>query len=124
MRRSQRLGDLGASAEACVDQPVRLQPVKCLQVSLGALGLDDRLAIDGQPEPFDILKNVLNILRTAAARVEILDPQQEFAAAGPGMGMTKDRRKGVAEVKPSRRRRGETCDLQDSLHDKGAAGDS
>ena len=62
--------------------------------------------------------------RPATARVEILDPDKEFPATCPGMGMPEHRRKGVAEVQPSRGRGGETCDLQDSLHDKGDCGDS
>ena len=124
VRRGQRLGDLGAGAETGIDQPVSLQPVERLLVKLGPLGLDDRLAIDRQPEPIEILENAVDKLRPAAAGVEIFDPQQEFAAARPGMGMTEHRRKGMAEVQPSRGRGGETCDLQDSLHDKGDRGNS
>ena len=91
---------------------------------LGPLRLDDRLAIDRQPQPLQILENARDELRTAAAGVEIFDPKQEFPAARLGVGMTEHRRKGVAEVQTTRGRGGETCDLQDSLHAKGDFGNS
>jgi hypothetical protein len=68
--------------------------------------------------------NALDILGSAAARIQILDSQAELAAAGPGMGMAQRRRIGMAEMEPPRRRGCETCDLQDSLHDKGDRSDS
>lgn len=91
---------------------------------MGALRLDEWLAVMANAEPFQVLENRFNELRPAATGVEILDPQAEPAAARPGMGMTENRRKCVAKVKPPRGRRGKTCDLQDSLHAKGAHGDS
>ena len=75
-------------------------------------------------QPGQILENVADEFRTAAAGVEILDPEQKPPAAGPRMGMAERRRKGMAQVQPSRRRGGETCDLQDSLPLKGDKADS
>ena len=75
-------------------------------------------------EPFEFLENAFDELRAAAARVEILNPQQEPAAAGPGAGMAERRRIGVPQMEPAGGRGGETCDLQDSLHGKADSGDS
>ena len=77
-----------------------------------------------EAEPLEILENAVGELRAATAGVEILDAQPELSSAGPGMGMAQRRRIGMAEVEASRGRRGETCDLQDSLHAKGDTGDS
>ena len=75
-------------------------------------------------QPGQILENVADELQAAATRIQILDPEQELPAAGARMGMAERRRKGVAQVEPSRRRWGETCDLQDSLPLKGDKADS
>ena len=75
-------------------------------------------------QPGQILENAVDELRAAATRIQILDPEQELPAAGARMGMAERRRKGVAQVEPSRRRWGETCDLQDSLPLKGDKADS
>ena len=55
----------------------------------------------GEPEPGQILENAVDEIRAAAARVEILDPQQELAPAGARMGMAQRGRKGMAQVQPS-----------------------
>ena len=78
----------------------------------------------GDAEPGQILENAVDELQAAATRIQILDPEQELPAAGARMGMAERRRKGVAQVEPSRRRWGETCDLQDSLPLKGDKADS
>ena len=49
-------------------------------------------------QPGQILENVADEFRTAAAGVEILDPEQEPPAAGPRMSMAQRRRKGMAQV--------------------------
>ena len=124
MRRGQRLGDLGAGAEAGVNQSVGLQPVERLLVVFGALRLDDRFAVDGQSQPVEVLEDAVPILRPAPPRVQVLDAEQELTAAGPRVGMAQDCRIGVAQVQPPGGRGCETCDLQDSLHAKGDIGDS
>jgi hypothetical protein len=60
--------------------------------------LDDRLAVMCNAQPGQILENVADEFRTAAAGVEILDPEQEPPAAGPRMSMAQRRRKGMAQV--------------------------
>lgn len=120
----QGLGDLGARAETGIDQSTGLQAFEGRGVGRRALRLDDRLSVMPKPEPVEILENGFDEFGTTAAGIEILDPEQELAAAGSGEGMADRRRIGVAQVKPSRGRWGKTCDLQDSLHGKGDSGDS
>jgi hypothetical protein len=124
MRGGQGLGDLGPRAETGVDQPIRLQPVERCLVEVGPLRLHDRLAVDRQPEPGDVLEYAVDELRSAPRGIEILDPQQPLSPARPRLGVAEHRRKSMAEVQAPRRRWGKTCDLQDSLHDKGAHRDS
>ena len=76
------------------------------------------------PEPVQILEDPVDKLGTAATRIEIFDPEAERPAAGARVRVAHQGRIGVAEMEAPGRRRGETCDLQDSLHDKGDRGDS
>jgi hypothetical protein len=124
VRCGQRLGNLGPGAETGIDQPAGFQPIKRLAVKFGPLGLDDRRAVNGQPQPIDVLEDAIDEFGSASARVQILDPQAKLAPARPRMGMAQDGRKGMAEMEAAGRRRGETCDFQDSLHGKGDRGDS
>ena len=118
------MGDIGTGAEAGIDETPLPEPVQCVCIAFRPLRLDDRLAVMGDAEPGQILENAVDELRAAATRIQILDPEQELPAAGARMGMAERRRKGVAQVEPSRRRWGETCDLQDSLPLKGDKADS
>ena len=104
------------------DQPIGLQPVKRPLVKLSPL----RLTIASHEPSSRANRGPRNALDDSGRqrRGRDLRSLAEFAAARPGVGMTEHRRKGVAEVQPSRGRGGETCDLQDSLHDKGDRGDS
>ena len=124
VRRSQRLGNLGARAETGIDEALRLQLLESFGISIGAVRLDDCPIVVMDAEPFKVLENAVDELETAAAGVEILDPEQEFSAAISCDGMAQRRRIGMSQVEPSGRRGGKTCDLQDSLHGKGDSGDS
>lgn len=103
MRSCQRLGDLRARAETGVDQSQRFQLLKSVGIGVGTLRLDDRTSIMAKAQPFEILENACDELRPAAARIEVLDPEQEFPAAGPRERMAECRRVGVAQVEPSGR---------------------
>ena len=118
VRRGQRLGDFGTRTKAGVDELLLFQLVQRFAVERRPLGLDDRIAIMIEAEPFQVLENAVDKLRPAAAGVQILDAQQEPAAAVPGTGVAQRSRIGMAEVQTPGRRGGETCDLQDSLHAK------
>ena len=120
----QGLRDVGPGAEAGIDQSLRTQPVQRFRIGPNTLRLDDRIAVMPDAEPLKIFQNAIDKLRPASARIEVLDPQQETPAAFARGRVTDFRRIGMAEVQPARGRRGETCDLQDSLHGKGDSGDS
>jgi hypothetical protein len=120
VRSGQRGGDVGAGAEAGIDETLLLQPIQRLGIEGGPPGLSDRLAVVGEAKPGEVLENAGDELRAASAGIEILDSDEKPAAAGARMGMAQRRRKGMAKMQSAGRRWGETCDLQDSLHDKGA----
>jgi hypothetical protein len=123
MRGGQGLGDLGSGTETGVHQPILPQSLERFAVKRRASGLHDGLAIVVEAEPFQILENAVYEFRSAPAGIEILDPQPELAAARSGMSMAQRRRVCVTEVQAPGGRRGETCDLQDSLHAKGDIGE-
>src|SRR5688572_7423918 len=107
MRSGQRGGDVGAGAEAGIDQPPLAQLVQGRFVEMRPTRLDDRLAIPPQAEPAQILEYALDELGPAAAGVEILDPQTEASARRARRQMTQRRRISMAKVQPARRRRRE-----------------
>ena len=76
----QRLGNLGARAKTGVDQPLRPQSLQRFGIGGGALRLDDRGAVMPEAEPFQVLEDAVDELRTAAPGVQILDPQEELSA--------------------------------------------
>jgi hypothetical protein len=49
--------------------------------------LDGRISVVPQAKPGQILENALDELGAASSRIEILDPEQESSAAGPGERM-------------------------------------
>ena len=122
--RGQRCGDVRPGAKAGIDQPHVVQPVERLAIESGPFRLDQRLAVPAEAKPFQIFQDAIDKFRSTPGGVEILDPQAKLAAARLGVSMTQYRRKGVPEVQPPGWRGCETCDLQDSLHDKGVPGDS
>ena len=124
MRCRQRLRDLRTRAEAGICQTLGPKTVERLLVMAGPLRLDNRRLVPSQAQPFQVFENAIHEFGAATSGVEIFYPQQEFAAAFASMRMANGCRIGMAKVQPSRRRGGETCDLQDSLHGKGDIGDS
>ena len=124
MRGGQRQGDLGSGAKAGVNKAPPPQLVERFRVERGAVRLDDHIAVMDEAQPLQILENAVDKLWPASPGIQILDPQSELAASGPRASMPQRGGVGVAEMKPSRRRGGESCDLQDSLHAKGDIGDS
>ena len=124
MRSRKRLGDVCSRAEAGVNEAPLAKLVERVLVQVRTLRLHHRRLVPLKPQPAQVFEDAVDELGPAAAGVEILDPEAKAAAARPGMGMTKRGREGMAEMQPSRRRGSETCDLQDSLHDKAVPGDS
>ena len=111
VRRGQRLGDVGAGAEAGIDKAERLQPLERGGIKLGALRLDDRRAVDRDPEPVEVLGNAVNEFCATPARIKVLNPEQEALPARAA----KRGRIGMAKMEAPRRRRRKACDLQDLL---------
>jgi hypothetical protein len=97
------LGDFGSRTEAGVYQAPRLQRVKRFGIGSGAFRLSDCPTVMTEAEPGEVLENAVDEFRPAAAGIEILDPEQEFSAAGPGQGMAKRSRIGMSQVEPSGR---------------------
>ncbi len=64
-----------------IDQPALAQPVERLGIASRALRLDQHRLVPIEAQPAQILEDAVDELGPAAALVEILDPQQEFAAA-------------------------------------------
>ena len=120
----QGLRDVGPGAEAGIDQSLRTQPVQRFRIGRYTLRLDDCIAVIGDAEPLQVLQNAIDKFRPASTGIQVLDPQKEASAAFARGRAADCRRIGMAEMQPARGRRGETCDLQDSLHGKGDSGDS
>jgi hypothetical protein len=96
------------------------KPLQRLTVIRASVGLDQHRRVPIDAEPTQILFDARHELRAAAGLVEILDAQQEAAAAGARPGMPNDGAVGVAQVEPPGRRRREAgndhrgCDRKDS----------
>ena len=114
--------DLRPGAEAGIDRP---HPVECLErpdVIVHMLGLAPDSGLPAEAEPFEVLVDRRFVFRPAAARVDILDAQQETAAL-PGERLREERRIGVSEVQQPRRARREAGDgagLSVFCHDRGS----
>ena len=107
-------GDLGSypgsRAKAGVDKVQPLQPVQRLGVERQPLRLVGDLSVRLDAEPELILDDAVDMGRTGAAGVDVLDPQQHDTVLRPRMIMRQQRRISVAEVQPARRRGRESRD--------------
>ena len=108
MRRRCAGGDVGAGAEAGIEQARRTQPVERFGIEVQPPGLPGHLAVPAQAEPFQVPQYRLDMLGPRAGAVDILDAQREAPALRPRMIMRLDGRPGMAEVQPPRRARRET----------------
>ena len=102
VRRGDAGGDVGAGAEAGVEQALGAQAIQRGFVERQALRLEHHLAVPCQPEPFEIGEDRGDMFGAAAGAVDILDAQQEAAAVRAGIIVREDRRPGVAEMQPPR----------------------
>ena len=100
MRGFKRCGDVGAGAEAGVDEALLAKPVERGGVMLTALRLDQHGLGPSQSKPVEVLEDAVHIFRPAARLVEIFDPQQEPPARLDGAGMADDGAVGVAQMQP------------------------
>ena len=99
MRRLERGGDVGARAEAGVDEAARTQLVERIGVNRAAQRLDEHGLIPFEAEPDQVLIDAVDVLGAAARWVEVFDPQQEFAAGITRTRMAEHRAVGVAQIK-------------------------
>jgi hypothetical protein len=74
-----------------------------------SLRLKSHVLIPVQPKPFKIGKHLVGELRPAPRAVDILDPDQELAAACAGKIVRQYGRKGVAEVEQAVGAGGKAC---------------
>jgi hypothetical protein len=75
MRSGERLGDVGACAEAGVDKVVVAQPGKSPFIGRGPIRLNLHRLVPFEAEPAQILENSVDEPGTRTALIEILDPQ-------------------------------------------------
>ena len=77
MWRAQGSGDIGPGAKAGIDQALPAQLVQRGGIVISSSRLDQRHGIGRNAQPREILVDRVDELGTTAARIEILDPEQE-----------------------------------------------
>src|SRR5438067_2487044 len=110
MRRFERCGDVGTRAEAGIDEPLRPQLLERFGVNGAAMRLNEQWLIPLEPQPDQVLIDAVDELGPAARWVEILDAQQELAAALPRSRVPEERAVSVSQMQPSSGRRREAGD--------------
>ena len=93
-----RSGHFGAGAMARIKQAQRLEPRCRSSISGDPARLADNRPVPVQIKPRQVSKEFLRQVGAAALTVDILDPQQKFAARRPGQIMRDDRRIGMAQM--------------------------
>jgi hypothetical protein len=102
MGRARRGGDLGddlpARAEAGIDEPGGLETGERAAIVVEVIRLPADRAVPRQAEPREVLQDRSLELRTAARPVDVLDAQEERAAARAGLPLREACGIGVPEV--------------------------
>ncbi len=94
-------GDLGAGAEAGIDEALRLQPIERLGIERQPLRLVEHLAVPFEAEPEQVLEDAVDIFGPDAAGIDVLDPKQEGPVPLAREIVREQRRISVAEMQPS-----------------------
>ena len=102
--------DVGAGAEAGIEQAAGQQAVQHGLVFGAVGGLDSHRAVPVQAEPGQVLLDRVGEFRAASGGVDILDPQEEAAARRVRPAPCEERRMGVAEMEVAGRAGGEAGD--------------
>src|SRR5262249_15038420 len=102
--------DLGAGAEAGIEQAARFEPRERGAIIVHVLGLAAHRLLPGEAEPGEGLEDRRLEFRPAARAVDVLDAEQE-TAAGAGGSRGEQRRVCVAEMQIPGRAGRETGDL-------------
>ena len=111
MRRFERRRNVGACAEAGVDEALRFQPFERGFIFGAALGLNQDRLVPFETKPAHVFVDPADEFGPAARLIEVFDPKQELAAAFPRAGVPEHRAVGVSEMQPSGRRRREATNL-------------
>ncbi len=98
MRRGQARLDIGAGAEAGIEQVHRPQLVERRVIIGQALRLEDDFPIPCHAQPAQILDDPVDMFGPAAGAVDILDPQAKGAARGPCQVHRHQRRPAMADM--------------------------
>lgn len=101
-------GDIGAGAEAGIDEIALAEAIGGLGVELETLGLDKDWFGPGKAEPFEVLENGFGKFGFTAGDVDVFDAQKHCATNNLGGLPGYERRKGVTEVEEPIGARGET----------------
>jgi hypothetical protein len=74
-------GNIPPGAETGIKQPHRAQTIEGLGINCQTLRLADHGAIPFKTQPAEVIDYAIDEVFAAAARIDILDPQQEASAA-------------------------------------------
>ena len=107
MRCRQAGGDIGAGAEAGIDEPARAQIVERGGIGAEPRRLAHRIAVPVDPEPGEVGERGADIILARSAAVDIVDADQELPARAARRVMREHRAIGVAEVELAGRAGGE-----------------
>src|SRR3954471_3872526 len=91
-------GNFRARAKAGIEQPLRLELLQCRSIGVEALRLAQHRLFLLQAQPREVLINRLLEFPTAAALIDIFDPQQKASAVPLRCIVGRERREGVAEM--------------------------
>src|SRR5207253_8812029 len=106
-------GDVGAGAEAGIEQALFLQLLERFGVMRQPLGLVDQLPVPFEAEPEQILDDPVDMLGPGAAGIDTLDPHEEAPVPLAREIMGEQGRNSVAEMQPSS---GTWREASDGLH--------
>jgi len=102
--------DIRPTAEAGINEALRLEPGKRFGVVVAVFALPARLGFEAEAEPSEIVENGRLVSRLAARAVQVFNAQQQASAELGGDALVAKRRIGVAEVQRAVRRRREPQD--------------
>ena len=100
VRRAGTDRDVAPRAETGIGQTLAFEILQRQGVEGGAFGLEDDLPLPGQAQPEQILDDGRDEFAAGAAGIDILDPQQEMAAARLREIMRLQRGPAMAQVEP------------------------
>ena len=102
--------ELGARAEAGVGEAVRVKLGGRLPVQVEAIMLVDGALVPIEPEPSEVVYNLLRAFGVAASRIEVFDAQDHTTVLGAHGKPGYQRREDIAQMHAARRGGGEAPD--------------